>query len=39
MYCNTESLLKKLQTCKNNPEKSFTAKISKHAACSHILFT
>ena len=30
IYANLESLLEKMNTCHNNPEKSSTTKISKH---------
>ena len=30
IYANLESLLEKMNTCHNNPEKSSTTKINKH---------
>ena len=32
---DTESLLEKIDTCHNNPEKSSTTKVNKHTACSY----
>ena len=32
-YCDIESLVKKIDTCDNNPKQSFTTKINKHEAC------
>ena len=34
-----ESLLEKISTCHNNPKKSSTTKINKHAASGYSLFT
>ena len=34
-----ESLLEKMNTCHNNPEKSSTTKVNKHTAFSYSLFT
>ena len=34
-----ESLLEKMSTCHNNPEKSSTTKINEHAPSSYSLFT
>ena len=39
IYANLESLLEKINTCHNNPEKSSTNKISKHIAPGHSLLT
>ena len=39
IYADTESLLEKIDTCLNNPEKSSTIKVKKHAACFCSLFT
>ena len=38
IYGETEPLLKK-GTCHNNPQKSSTANVNKHTACSCSLFT
>ena len=32
-YCDIESFIKKIDTCNNNPEKSYTTRVSKHEAC------
>ena len=34
IYPDLESLLEKMSTCCNNPEKSSIAKINKHTACA-----
>ena len=39
IYGKTESLLEKIQTCQNNPEKSFTTKVTTHTACDYSIFT
>ena len=39
VYGDLESLLEKMSTCHNNPEKSSTAKINKHTASGYSLFT
>ena len=39
IYADIESLLEKMGTCHNNPKKPSTAKISKHTASGHSLFT
>ena len=39
IYANLESLLEKMSTCHNNPKKSSTPKINKHAASRYSLFT
>ena len=39
IYADTESLLEKMDTYDNNPEKSLTTKVNKHTACSSSLFT
>ena len=39
IYADLESLLEKINTCHNNPEKSSTTKINKHAPSSYSLFT
>ena len=38
IYANMESLLEKIDTCHDNPEKSSTTKISKHTASCYSLF-
>ena len=35
IYANLELLIKKIDNCKNNPEKSSTIKIGEHIPCSH----
>ena len=32
-YCDIESLIKKIDTCRNNPEQSSTTRVSKHKPC------
>ena len=39
MYADLESLLKKMDTCINDPEKSSTTKINKHEICGYSLIT
>ena len=39
IYADLESLLEKMNTCHNNPEKSSTAKINKHTPSGYSLFT
>ena len=39
IYADLESLLKKMSTCHNNPKKSSTTKINKHAPSGYSLFT
>ena len=39
IYADTESLLKKIDACHGNPEKSSTTKIKKHTACGYSLLT
>ena len=39
IYANLESLLEEMITCHNNPKKSSTTKINKHAASGYSLFT
>ena len=39
IYADLEPLLEKINTCQNNPEKSSTAKINKHAPSGYSLFT
>ena len=39
IYADIESLLEKMNTCHNNPEKSSTTKINKYTASDYSLFT
>ena len=39
IYADLESLLEKMGTCHNNPEKSSTTKINKHTPSGYSLFT
>ena len=39
IYADLESLLEKMNTCHNNPEKSSTTKINKHTPSVYSLFT
>ena len=39
IYADIDSLLGKMSTCHNNPEKSSTTKINKHTASGYSLFT
>ena len=39
IYADMESLLEKIDTCYNNPEKSLATKINKHTASGYSLFT
>ena len=39
IYADFESLLEKMNTCHNNPEKSSTIKINKHTPSGYSLFT
>ena len=39
IYADLESLLEKMNTCNNNPEKSLTTKINKHTPSDYSLFT
>ena len=39
VYADLESLLEKMNTCHNNPEKSSATKINKHAPSGYSLFT
>ena len=39
IYADLESLLEKMSTCHNNPEKSSTTEINKHTASIYLLFT
>ena len=39
IYADLESLLEKINTCHNNPEKSSRTKINKHTPSGYSLFT
>ena len=39
IYADLESLLEKMNTCHNNPEKSSTTKVNKHSPSGYSLFT
>ena len=39
IYADLESLLEKMSTCYDSPEKSSKTKISKHTLCDYSLFT
>ena len=39
IYVDLESLLEKMNTCLNNPEKSSTTKMNKHTPSGYSLFT
>ena len=39
IIADLESLLEKMNTCHNNPEKSSTTKINKHTPSGYSLFT
>ena len=39
IYSDLESLLEKMSTCHNNPEKLSTTKINKHTASGYLIFT
>ena len=39
IYAYLESLLEKMNTCHNNPQKSSTTKINKHKSSGYSLFT
>ena len=39
MYADLESLLKKMDTCINDPGKSSTTQVNKHKMCRYSLFT
>ena len=39
IYADLESLLEKMNTCHNNPEKSSTSKINKHTPSGYSLLT
>ena len=39
IYSETESLIKKIDNCRKNPEKSSTTKIGKHISCVYSIST
>ena len=39
MYADSESLLKKMDTCINDPDKSSRTQINKHEMCGYSLIT
>ena len=39
IYADLESLLKKIHSCQNNPEKSYAKKKAKHTPSGYPLFT
>ena len=39
IYADLESLLKKMDTCTNDPDKSSTTKLNKHEMCGYSLVT
>ena len=39
IYANLESFLKKIQSCQNSPENSYTKKKAKHTPSGYSLFT
>ena len=39
IYPDLQSLLEKMSTCHNNPQKSWTTKINKHTPSGYSLFT
>ena len=39
IYADKESLIKKMDACINDPEKSSTTKINEHEMCGYSLFT
>ena len=39
IYADLESLLEKMNTCHNNPEKSSTTKINKHLPSGYLVLT
>ena len=38
IYADTASLLEKIYASENNPENSFTTKVSTHTACGYSIF-
>ena len=39
IYADLESLIEKINTCHNNPEKSSTTKLNKHTPCGYSFCT
>ena len=39
IYADTESLIRKIDPCANNPEKSSTMKIVEHIPCGYSMLT
>ena len=39
IYADIESLIKKIDGCANNPQKSSTTKIGKHIPCGYLMST
>ena len=39
IYADLECLLEKIQSCQNNPEKSYTEKNPKHMPSGYSIFT
>ena len=39
IYADLETLLKKMDTCTNDPDKSLTTKLNKHEMCGYSLVT
>ena len=37
IYADLECLIKKIDGCENNPEKSSTRKIGKHIPCEYLM--
>ena len=39
IYADLKSLIKKIDNCKNNPEKSSTTKMGEHIPCGYLILT
>ena len=39
IYADIEFLIQKIDNCKNNPEKSSTAKVGEHIPCGYSMLT
>ena len=39
IYADTECILKKMDACSNDPNKSSTEKINEHEMCGYAIFT
>ena len=39
VYADIESLIRKIDACSNNPEKSSTTKIGEHISCEYSITT